>query len=136
MKRSRLLPRKLVRAAPALVAAFVLLAAAPLAALAQQEEQPQSGQQARQQGQQRGAPVGHCFGPNEQRGVFRSKDGGKTWEKVLYRTAQAGADDLILDPSNPNVIYASFWQFVRKPWTFESGGPDSAFFKSTDGGDT
>jgi photosystem II stability/assembly factor-like uncharacterized protein len=82
------------------------------------------------------AAIGHAFGPNEQRGVFRSKDGGKTWEKILYRTAQAGADDLILDPSNPNVIYASFWQYIRKPWTFESGGPDSAFFKSTDGGDT
>ncbi len=82
------------------------------------------------------AAIGHCFGPNEQRGVFRSKDGGKTWEKVLYRTAQAGADDLVLDPSNPNVIYASFWQYIRRPWDFESGGPDSAFFKSTDGGDT
>jgi photosystem II stability/assembly factor-like uncharacterized protein len=82
------------------------------------------------------AAIGHCFGPNEQRGVFRSKDGGKTWEKILYRTAQAGADDLILDPSNPSIIYASFWQFIRKPWTFESGGPDSALFKSTDGGDT
>jgi len=71
------------------------------------------------------AAIGHCFGPNEQRGVFRSKDGGKTWEKVLFRTAQAGADDLILDPTNPSIIYASFWQYIRKPWTFESGGPDS-----------
>jgi photosystem II stability/assembly factor-like uncharacterized protein len=82
------------------------------------------------------AAIGHCFGPNEQRGVFRSKDGGKTWEKVLFRTAQAGADDLVLDPTNPTIIYASFWQYIRKPWTFESGGPDSALFKSTDGGDT
>jgi photosystem II stability/assembly factor-like uncharacterized protein len=82
------------------------------------------------------AAIGHAFGPNEQRGVFRSKDGGKTWEKILYRTAQAGADDLVLDPTNANILYASFWQFIRKPWTFESGGPDSALLKSTDGGDT
>ena len=82
------------------------------------------------------AAIGHCFGPNEQRGVFRSKDGGKTWEKILYRSPQAGADDLTFDPTNPNILYASFWQFIRKPWTFESGGPDSGLFKSTDGGDT
>jgi photosystem II stability/assembly factor-like uncharacterized protein len=82
------------------------------------------------------AAIGHAFGANEQRGVFRSKDGGKTWEKVLYKSPQAGAIDLTFDPSNANVLYASLWQVIRKPWTFESGGPASGLFKSTDGGDT
>ncbi|MBV8858763.1 MAG: glycosyl hydrolase [Acidobacteria bacterium] len=82
------------------------------------------------------AAIGHAFGPNEQRGVFRSKDGGKTWEKVLYKSPLAGAIDLTFDPNNANVLYAALWQYVRKPWTFESGGPASGLFKSTDGGDT
>ena len=82
------------------------------------------------------AAIGHAFGPNEQRGVFRSKDGGKTWERVLYRSPQAGAIDLTFDPTNPNVLYASLWDFIRRPWGFESGGPASGLFKSTDGGDT
>jgi len=82
------------------------------------------------------AALGHVWGPNEQRGVFRSKDGGKTWEKVLSRGNKAGAMDLILDPTNPNTIYAGFWEVYRKPWTLESGGPGSGIFKSTDGGDT
>ena len=82
------------------------------------------------------AALGHVWGPNDQRGVFRSKDGGKTWEKILSRGNKAGAIDLILDPSNPNTIYAGFWEVYRKPWTLESGGPGSGIFKSTDGGDT
>jgi photosystem II stability/assembly factor-like uncharacterized protein len=82
------------------------------------------------------AALGHVWGPNEQRGVFRSKDGGKSWEKILTRGNKAGAIDLILDPSNPNIIYAGFWEVYRKPWTLESGGPGSGIFKSTDGGDT
>ena len=82
------------------------------------------------------AALGHVWGPNEQRGVFRSKDGGKTWEKVLYKSDKAGAIDLILDPTNPNIIYAGFWEVYRKPWTLESGGPGGGIFKSTDGGDT
>ena len=82
------------------------------------------------------AALGHVWGPNEQRGVFRSKDGGKTWEKVLSRGNKAGAIDLILDPGNPNTIYAGFWEVYRKPWTLESGGPGGGIFKSTDGGDT
>ncbi|HZN00628.1 MAG TPA: hypothetical protein VFB70_14600, partial [Pyrinomonadaceae bacterium] len=77
------------------------------------------------------AALGHVWGPNEQRGVFRSKDGGKTWEKVFSRGNKAGAIDLILDPSNPNTIYAGFWEVYRKPWTLESGGPGSGIFKST-----
>ena len=82
------------------------------------------------------AALGHVWGPNEQRGVFRSKDGGKTWEKIMNRGNKAGAIDLILDPTNPNTLYAGFWEVYRKPWTLESGGPGSGIFKSTDGGDT
>src|SRR5581483_3073114 len=82
------------------------------------------------------AAQGHVWAPNDERGIFRSKDGGKTWEKVLFRSNKAGASDLILDPSNPNVIYAAFWEVYRTPWDLESGGPGSGLFKSTDGGDT
>lgn len=82
------------------------------------------------------AALGHVWGPNDQRGVFRSKDGGKTWERILHRGNKAGAIDLILDPTNANIIYAGFWEVYRKPWTLESGGPGSGIFKSTDGGDT
>ncbi len=82
------------------------------------------------------AALGHAFGANPERGVFRSKDGGTTWEKVLYRDENAGAVDLALDPNNPRVIYAALWQARRMPWGMESGGPGSGIFKSTDGGDT
>ena len=82
------------------------------------------------------AALGHLFGPNEQRGVFRSKDGGKTWEKILYRSNKAGAIDLTFDPTNANILYAGFWEVLRTPWSLESGGQGSGLFKSTDGGDT
>jgi photosystem II stability/assembly factor-like uncharacterized protein len=82
------------------------------------------------------AAVGHAFGPNLERGVFRSKDGGKTWEKVLFVDEKTGAIDLALDPTNPRTLYAAFYQVVRLPWGFESGGPGSGLYKSTDGGDT
>jgi photosystem II stability/assembly factor-like uncharacterized protein len=82
------------------------------------------------------AALGHVWGSNDQRGVFRSKDGGKTWEKILNRGNKAGAIDLIIDPTNANILYAGFWEVYRKPWTLESGGPGSGIFKSTDGGDT
>lgn len=82
------------------------------------------------------AAMGHLFGANQERGVFRSKDGGKTWEKVLFRSDKAGAFDLILDPSNPNTIYATTWQIKRTPYSLESGGEGSAIYKSNDGGDT
>jgi photosystem II stability/assembly factor-like uncharacterized protein len=81
------------------------------------------------------AAQGHVWAPNQQRGVFRSKDGGKTWEKVLFRSDKAGASDLIIDPTNPSVLYAGFWEVYRKPWTLESGGAGSGIFKSNDGGD-
>ncbi|HEV8382314.1 MAG TPA: glycosyl hydrolase [Gemmatimonadales bacterium] len=82
------------------------------------------------------AVLGHAFGPNPERGMFRSKDGGKTWEKVLFRSDSAGAVDLALDPANPRILYASIWQARRGPWYMASGGPGSGLFKSTDGGDT
>ncbi len=82
------------------------------------------------------AVLGDPFGPNEERGVFRTLDGGASWQKVLFRSNQAGAVDLVLDPSNPRTLYAGFWQAYRKEWKLESGGPGSGLFKSTDGGDT
>jgi photosystem II stability/assembly factor-like uncharacterized protein len=82
------------------------------------------------------AALGHQFGPNEQRGIFRSTDGGKTWKQIYARGPKAGAVDLVIDPNNPNVLYAGFWEVYRTPWSLESGGPGSGLFKSTDGGDT
>ena len=82
------------------------------------------------------AAVGHMAGPNAERGVFRTRDGGKTWQRVLFKSDRAGAIDLAIDPTNSQVIYASIYQFLRQPWTFESGGPDSGLWRSTDGGDT
>ena len=81
------------------------------------------------------AALGHPFGPNQERGVFRSRDGGKTWQKVLYRNERAGAVDLCLDPKNPQVIFASIWEVFRTPYSLSSGGPGSGLFKSVDGGD-
>ncbi|MDW7982209.1 MAG: glycosyl hydrolase [Thermomicrobium sp.] len=82
------------------------------------------------------AALGHAFGPNEERGVFRSRDGGRTWERILYRDEHTGAIDLVMDPHNPRILYAAFWQARRWPWKLESGGPGSGIFRSTDGGDT
>ncbi|MDP4998072.1 MAG: glycosyl hydrolase [Saprospiraceae bacterium] len=82
------------------------------------------------------AAMGNLWKPNEERGVFRSKDGGESWEKVLYVSDKAGAVDLVLDPSNPRIMYASTWQIKRNGYRMDSGGPDSHLWKSTDGGDT
>ena len=82
------------------------------------------------------AALGHAFGPDPDRGVFRSKGGGKTWEKVLSKSDRAGAIDISIASHDPRVIYASLWQTIRRPWTLESGGPDSGIYRSTDGGDT
>lgn len=82
------------------------------------------------------AALGHMAGANAERGVFRTRDGGKTWTKVLFKSDVAGAVDVALDPLNSNVLYATIWQSLRKPWDFDSGGPDSSVFKSVDGGDT
>ncbi len=82
------------------------------------------------------AAFGHPAGPNEERGVFKSTDGGKTWRKVLYRDDKTGAIDLAIDRHNPNVMYAALWEAYRVSWQMSSGGPGSGLFKSTDGGDT
>jgi photosystem II stability/assembly factor-like uncharacterized protein len=82
------------------------------------------------------AAFGHPAGPNDQRGVFRSRDGGKTWTKVLYRNDRTGAIDLAIDRNNPNVLYAAMWEAYRVSWQMSSGGPGSGLFKSTDGGDS
>ena len=82
------------------------------------------------------AALGHPFGANAERGVFRTTDGGKTWERVLFRDEHTGAVDLVMDPGDPDVLYATLWQVYRKPWRLWSGGEGSGIFKSTDGGDT
>ena len=78
---------------------------------------------------------GHVFGPNAERGVYKTTDGGKTWRKILYRNDSTGVTDLVLDPTNPEIIYAAFWQAWRTPWQLVSGGAGSGIFKSTDGGE-
>ncbi len=82
------------------------------------------------------AVLGHLFGPSQERGVYRSKDGGKSWERVLFVNENAGAIDLAMDPTNPRILYASTWRVRRTPYSLESGGEGSALWKSTDGGDT
>ncbi len=82
------------------------------------------------------AALGHAFGPNEQRGVFRSKDGGQNWERALFKSEDAGAGDLSIDPNNPRLMFAVMWQVRRNFWNLTSGGPDSGLWRSTDGGDT
>lgn len=78
---------------------------------------------------------GHVFGPNPERGVYRTTDGGESWKKILFRNDSTGVADMIMDPSNPDIIYVSFWQVGRKPWQLVSGGEGSGIFKTTDGGD-
>ena len=82
------------------------------------------------------AALGHAFGPNQQRGVFKSTDGGKNWEHVLFVSENAGGADLSIDPTNPRIMYAAIWQASRDFWSLTSGGPDSGLWKSVDGGDT
>ena len=82
------------------------------------------------------AALGHPFGPNSERGVFRTLDGGKSWEKVLYKDENTGAIDIAFDPHNPNILYASLWEARRTPWSLSSGGPGSGLYRSTDGGST
>ncbi|MEM1056770.1 MAG: glycosyl hydrolase [Bacteroidota bacterium] len=82
------------------------------------------------------AVLGHAFGPNADRGVFRSRDGGETWEHVLFVNEDAGAFELEMDPTNPRILYASIWRVRRSPYSFSSGGEGSSIWKSTDGGDT
>jgi len=80
--------------------------------------------------------MGHLFGPNTERGIFKSVDGGKNWKKVLYVNEQTGCSDLVIEPGNPSVLYAGTWRVIRTPHSLESGGEGSGLWKSTDGGET
>ena len=80
--------------------------------------------------------TGHAWNSNEERGVFRTADGGKTWKKVLYVDANTGCSDITIDPGEPNILYAGMWQFRRQPDFFSSGGPGSGLYRSNDGGET
>jgi photosystem II stability/assembly factor-like uncharacterized protein len=82
------------------------------------------------------AALGHIFGPNPERGVYRSRDGGGTWEKVLFVSDSTGAVDLAMDVTNPRVLYAAMWRAERRPWTLISGAREGGVYKTTDGGDT
>ncbi len=81
------------------------------------------------------AALGHLFGPNAERGVYRSKDGGKTWQKVVYVNENVGACELVMDPTDPEILVATFWNVKRTPYSLESGGSGSGIYKTTDGGD-
>ena len=80
--------------------------------------------------------LGHPFGKNRERGIYRSKDGGTTWQQVLFLNDSTGASELVMHPRNPRILYAGMWRAERKPWTMISGGPESGVYRSTDGGDT
>jgi photosystem II stability/assembly factor-like uncharacterized protein len=82
------------------------------------------------------AVLGHLFGPNPERGVYRTRDGGASWERILHVNDDAGAVDLVFDPGNPRILYASLWRVRRTPYSLESGGEGSGLWKSTDGGDS
>ena len=82
------------------------------------------------------AALGHAFGPNQERGIFRTTDGGKTWTKVLSKDENTGGIDVVFDPHNPNIVFASLWQARRQPWFFSSGGPGSGLYRSEDNGVT
>ena len=82
------------------------------------------------------AALGHVYGPQQERGVYRTKDGGKTWERVLFVDEGTGAADLAIDPQNPNILYAAMWTIHINTWGLRSGGPGGGIYRSTDGGDT
>ena len=82
------------------------------------------------------AALGHPFGPNTERGIFRTLDGGKTWEKVLYKDENTGGIDVAFDPRNSNILFAALWEVRRTPWSLSSGGPGSGLYRSSDGGTT
>jgi photosystem II stability/assembly factor-like uncharacterized protein len=82
------------------------------------------------------AALGNIFGPNPERGVYRTKDGGKTWEQVLKVSDKTGASEVTLDPKNPNTLFATMWTTLRTPWTIDSGSLEGGLFRSTDGGTT
>jgi photosystem II stability/assembly factor-like uncharacterized protein len=82
------------------------------------------------------AALGHPYGSNAERGIFRTTDGGKTWDKVLYKDENTGGIDVAFDPHNPNILFGALWQARRTSWSMESGGPGSGLYRSNDGGTT
>lgn len=82
------------------------------------------------------AALGHLFGPSDERGIYKTVDGGKTWKRVLYSNDISGGAELVMEPGNPSVLYAATWNIKRTPYSLESGGKGSALWKSTDGGET
>jgi len=82
------------------------------------------------------AALGHAYGPNTERGIFRTHDGGKTWEKVLYLDDRTGGIDVVFDPNNPHVLFAAMWEGWRTPWTLNSGGAKDGLYRSNDDGST
>jgi photosystem II stability/assembly factor-like uncharacterized protein len=82
------------------------------------------------------AAVGHLFGTNDERGIFKTTDGGRTWKKVLFADKQSGGIDIMMEPGNPSVLYASTWTVKRTPYSLESGGSGSAIWKSVNSGET
>jgi photosystem II stability/assembly factor-like uncharacterized protein len=82
------------------------------------------------------AALGHAYGPNSERGIFRTRDGGKTWEKVLYLDDRTGAIEVVFDPKNPHVLFAAMWEGWRTPWTLNSGGAKDGLYRSSDDGST
>ena len=82
------------------------------------------------------AATGQLWSANQERGLYRTRDGGKTWERVLFVNQDTGCADVAVDPKNPSVVYAAMWQYRRKPWSFSSGGPGGGLYKSSDGGAT
>jgi photosystem II stability/assembly factor-like uncharacterized protein len=82
------------------------------------------------------AALGHAYGPNEERGVYRTTDGGVTWQRVLHKDSKTGAIDVVFDPSNSSTLFASLWEVYRTPWSLNSGGPGSGLYRSADGGTT
>jgi len=82
------------------------------------------------------ASMGHCYGPQAERGVFRTRDGGRTWDRVLFVDENTGCGEMAMDPNNPRILFATMWQLVVRTWGRESGGPGSGLYLSRDGGDT
>jgi len=82
------------------------------------------------------AALGHAYGANIDRGIFRTRDGGKTWEKVLYLGDRTGGSDVVFDPQNPHVLFAAMWEGYRTPWTLNSGGDKDGLYRSNDDGTT
>ena len=82
------------------------------------------------------AAMGHCYGPQQERGIFRTLDGGKTWERVLFVDENTGCSDIAMDPNNPRILFAGMWQMLIRTWGRWSGGPGSGLYMSKDGGTT